>query len=80
MGKTYSIRKVEGGGVSSRPLKKKKRVLVSFPRSATPLHDMTWHSAKEGEIFQTDVILTRKRYCMGVCLSKWVKIPPTFLI
>ena len=26
MGKTYSIRKVEGGGVSSRPLKKKTSV------------------------------------------------------
>ena len=37
MGKTYSVRKVEGGGVSSRPLKEKKRVLVSFPHSATPL-------------------------------------------
>jgi len=24
--------------------------------------DPTWHSAKEGEIFQTDGILTRKRY------------------
>ena len=37
MGKTYYIRKVRGGGVSSGPLKKKKRVLVSFPHSATPL-------------------------------------------
>ena len=37
MGKTYSIRKVEGGGGSSGTLKKKKRVLVSFPHSATPL-------------------------------------------
>ena len=37
MGKTYHIRKVEGGGVSTGALKKKKRVLVSFPHSATPL-------------------------------------------
>ena len=37
MGKTYYIRKVRGGGVSSGPLKKKKQVLVSFPHSATPL-------------------------------------------
>ena len=34
MGKTYYIRKVRGGGVSSGTLKKKKRVLVSFPHSA----------------------------------------------
>ena len=26
---------------------------------------MTWHSEKEGEKFQTDVILTRKRYYLG---------------
>jgi len=37
MGKTYHIRKVEGGGVSTGALKKKKQVLVSFPHSATPL-------------------------------------------
>jgi len=38
MGKTYFIRKVgvQGGG-SSRTLKKKKQVLVSFPHSTTPL-------------------------------------------
>jgi len=41
MGKTYHIRKVEGGGVSTGALKKKKRVLVSFPHSATPLHEIT---------------------------------------
>ena len=40
MGKTYYIRKVRGGGVSSGPLKKKKRVLVSFPHSATPLREL----------------------------------------
>ena len=38
MGKTYFIRKVWGGGGSSRTLKEKKGVLVSFPHSATPLH------------------------------------------
>jgi len=37
MRKTYHIRKVQGGGVSTIALKKKKRVLVSFPHSATPL-------------------------------------------
>ena len=38
MGKTYYIRRVEGGGESSKILKKnKKQVLVSFPHSATPL-------------------------------------------
>ena len=37
MRKTYSIRKVGVGGGSSGTLKKKKRVLVSFPHSATPL-------------------------------------------
>ena len=35
-GKTYHIRKVGVGG-SGRAPKKKKRVLVSFPHSATPL-------------------------------------------
>ena len=40
MGKIYSIRKAEGGGVSSRPLKKNKQVLVSFPHSTTPLAQM----------------------------------------
>jgi len=38
MGKTYFIRKVGGGRGSSRTLKKKKQVLVSFPHSATPLY------------------------------------------
>ena len=37
MGKTYSIRKVGGGGVVKQTSEKKKRVLVSFPHSATPL-------------------------------------------
>ena len=37
MEKTYYIRKVLGGRVSGRTLKKKKWVLVSFPHSATPL-------------------------------------------
>lgn len=32
--------------------------------SAMGAHDMTWHSARQGEIFQTDGILTRKRYYM----------------
>jgi hypothetical protein len=35
--KTYSIRKVGGGRGSSWTPKKKKRVLVFFPHSATPL-------------------------------------------
>ena len=25
-------------------------------------HDPTWHTAREGEIFQTDGVLTSKRY------------------
>ena len=43
MGKTYSIRKVEGGGGvggQAELWKKKKWVLVSFPHSATPLVKM----------------------------------------
>ena len=43
MGKTYSIRKVEGGGVSSRPLKKKKMSVGLFSTFRHPLVLNSWY-------------------------------------
>ena len=51
MGKTYYIRKVEGGG-SPVELWKKNWVLVSFPHSATPLGWFNTELPKEASLWE----------------------------
>jgi len=61
MRKTYHIRKVQGGGVSTVALKKKKRVLVSFPHPATPLEML--------------LDIERSWACLEYSFKKQLKVP-----